>query len=135
MWTDEATTEDQILLPMELTRLYCSMIHKVRAQNNLPVTYPLYEVILYWPDIPALLSGSLDLIKDECNVDWVEMVWTAERSKYGEYVEHYAEHPKFGRIGIILDISKDHHLDRRYQERKAHQQKMRQRKLNDTVTH
>lgn len=118
-----------ILAPMDATRKYCSLIHKLRKENDIPVSYPLYEARVNSLDLthkgsPIFLTRDhLNLIKDECNIEWVEPFLGGEWSKYAEVVGTEDEEYK-----VELDITKDHYLERQHLERKAHREKMRERK-------
>lgn len=119
-----------ILKPMEIVREYCRLGHKLRQMYNIPVSYPLYEARINICELPYSTQDGLTLIKDErqliadeLNVDWVEPVYTAPQSAYATSVEI-----KENGYKLSLDITKDHYLDRRYQERTSKRKEAETRK-------
>jgi hypothetical protein len=127
------STYKQILEPMKIVREYCRLGHKLRQKYNIPVSYPLYEIRINVLDLPyhtddglSLLKAERQLIADELNIEWVEPIMTAPWSKYATVAklqekEYYIE----------IDITKDHYLDRLFEERVNHRKEMQRRKDND----
>lgn len=128
----ENEIQNHILTPMTIIREYCRLGHKLRNQYNLPVAYPLHEMCINILELPwakdngyCFLQEELQLISDELNIDWIEPVHTGTWSKYATVVTL-----REGDYEIKVDITKDHYLDRRYEERLAHRAKMQERKDN-----
>lgn len=120
------SVHEQIIKPMELVREYCSMIHALRRELNIPVIYPLHTVEINAIELnTTLLKDERQLISDEANVDWVEPVWTKEKEPHFVERERQTAH---GLLKIRLDTTQDHYLDRRYKERKEHRDLMQARK-------
>jgi len=114
---------DTILQDMQLTRDYCSLGHALRKKLNIPVSYPLYEAHINGnTGIGFLTKDFRQLIQDELNIDHVEP-FISTFSKYAELEEI----EKNG-LKIVIDVSKDHYLQRRYEERKARSEENQNRK-------
>lgn len=110
-----------ILETMETTRKYCSLIHKVRKENNLPITYPLYEAHINSLDTIPLSKAHLNLIAEECNIEWVEPFITDLPH------DNVVKEEQDGFV-VVVDVTKDHYLERKYQERLEKREKARERK-------
>lgn len=127
------TDEKMILEPMRIVREYCRLGHKLRSKYNIPVTYPLYEMKINVLDLPyakidnlTILKAERQLIADELNIDFIEPVYISTWSKYATVVSL-----REGDYEISVDITKDHYLERRYQERVEHRTRMQARKDKD----
>lgn len=120
--TQKQLTQKVIIDPMRAVRKYCSLGHKLRTRLNIPVSYPLYEAQINTLGTTTLLKDHLQLIADELNIKWVEPIQTTW-SKYAT-IETIEEDG----YSIMLDVTKDHYLEREYQERKEHRKRMKARK-------
>jgi hypothetical protein len=114
---------DTTLQDMQKVRKYCSLGHILRHSLNLPTTYPLYEAHINGDYENGYLTKEYrTLIEEELNIDHVEPFI----STFSEYAV-IKEIDKDG-LKIVIDVSQDHFLQRRYEERKAKSQENQNRK-------
>lgn len=118
----EELIKKNILDPMTHVRRYCSLGHKLRNKYNIPVSYPLYEAQLNTLEKGTLLKDEYQLIADELNIESVEPIET-KFSAYAEVVTIEEDGYRFS-----LDITRDHYLDRKYEERKNKREEAQARK-------
>jgi len=117
-----------ILETMEIVRDYCKLIHAVRAENNIPVSYPLYEAQINTVD-PARLTGfcllkhEMKFIAEETNIEHINPFILSDQKPYETWVTKQS-----GELQVKVDITQDHYLDRIYQSNREHRKKMVERK-------
>lgn len=104
---------NEIISDMELTRKFCSMIHKARQNNGFnSVKYPITNVIIS----EYLMPDFRQLIADECNVvgymDIPAVEYDFEKPTFSEY-----EILEDSELWIAMSTTKSDWQEKMYQER------------------